>query len=154
VNTDEEINKFDGKYGFLSNFYPARITYDIGVVGITEPVTGLTLEHVYQACKARTREGALRVLAAETAGKAKAKGRDIALRVDWTEEKRIQVMTDLLRLKFEIPGLRKQLLDTRSAWLVEGNTWNDTFWGVCRGKGKNMLGLLLMQVRHEIRNGK
>jgi ribA/ribD-fused uncharacterized protein len=148
----EEISKFDGQYGFLSNFYPARITYEVNVEGYAGPITGPTLEHVYQSCKAKTWAGVQAVLGAPTAGQSKAKGRRIVLRDDWTEEKRIEVMRDLLRLKFEIPALRKQLLATGSRWIVEGNTWGDTFWGVCRGKGKNMLGLLLMEVRHEIRN--
>ena len=48
--------------------------------------------------------------------------------------------------------LRQQLLDTGDAELVEGNSWNDTFWGVSArtGKGKNWLGRLLMQVRGEM----
>ena len=33
---------------------------------------------------------------------------------------------------------------------VEGNNWNDTFWGVCRGKGRNELGKVLMKVRSEL----
>ena len=35
--------------------------------------------------------------------------------------------------------------------LIEGNVWNDTFWGVCNGKGHNHLGKILMKVRDEIR---
>lgn len=47
----------------------------------------------------------------------------------------------------------RQFLSTGDAELVEGNTWNDTWWGVnaTTGKGKNMLGRLLMQVREELR---
>ena len=37
--------------------------------------------------------------------------------------------------------------------LIEGNTWNDTYWGVCNGVGKNTLGQLLMKIREEIRKG-
>ena len=42
------------------------------------------------------------------------------------------------------------LLATGKATLVEGNSWGDTFWGVCRGKGKNMLGKILMRVRKRL----
>jgi predicted NAD-dependent protein-ADP-ribosyltransferase YbiA (DUF1768 family) len=35
--------------------------------------------------------------------------------------------------------------------LIEGNTWNDRYWGVCRGTGKNRLGQILMRIRSEIR---
>lgn len=30
--------------------------------------------------------------------------------------------------------------------ITENNTWNDTFWGVCRGKGENNLGKLLQEL--------
>ena len=33
---------------------------------------------------------------------------------------------------------------------IEGNTWNDTFWGVCNGQGQNWLGKILMLVRSEL----
>ena len=36
-------------------------------------------------------------------------------------------------------------------YLEEGNTWHDTYWGVCNGKGKNKLGKILMQVREELK---
>ena len=39
---------------------------------------------------------------------------------------------------------------TGDAELVEGNTWNDTYWGVCNGVGHNHLGKILMQVRQEL----
>ena len=56
-------------------------------------------------------------------------------------------MRTALQLKFSDPTLRAQLIATGDAELIEGNTWNDTFWGVCRGTGKNMLGTLLMELR-------
>jgi predicted NAD-dependent protein-ADP-ribosyltransferase YbiA (DUF1768 family) len=43
------------------------------------------------------------------------------------------------------------LLATDEADLVEGNHWNDTFWGVCRGVGQNWLGRILMDERASIR---
>jgi hypothetical protein len=35
--------------------------------------------------------------------------------------------------------------------LIEGNTWGDTFWGVCNGVGENNLGKTLMNVREILR---
>jgi ribA/ribD-fused uncharacterized protein len=148
----EEINRFDGKYGFLSNFYPVRITYHVHALG--GPAEGVTVEHLYQANKAKTPAGARAVLATRFASLARAKGHGVATRPDWSDDLKLKIMLDLLRLKFAHPGLRQQLLMTRNAWLVEGNNWNDHFWGVCGGKGQNMLGLLLMKVRHEIRTEK
>lgn len=58
-------------------------------------------------------------------------------------------MTDLVRQKFTGP-LRRFLVETYPSDLVEGNTWGDTFWGVCRGVGENHLGWILMLVRDEM----
>jgi predicted NAD-dependent protein-ADP-ribosyltransferase YbiA (DUF1768 family) len=59
-------------------------------------------------------------------------------------------MEDLSRQKFSHPELRQKLLDTGSCTLVEGNTWGDTFWGVCDGVGENHLGKLLMTIRADL----
>jgi predicted NAD-dependent protein-ADP-ribosyltransferase YbiA (DUF1768 family) len=60
-------------------------------------------------------------------------------------------MEGLVRQKFsKDPVLRQRLLDTGDQDLVEGNTWGDTFWGVCRGQGSNWLGRILMDVRAEL----
>lgn len=61
-------------------------------------------------------------------------------------------MEELLRIKFSgiDPFLTRALLETGDAELIEGNTWNDTFWGVCNGEGENNLGRLLMKVREEL----
>ncbi|NGT90448.1 NADAR family protein [Clostridium perfringens] len=48
--------------------------------------------------------------------------------------------------------LRRKLIATGDKYLEEGNTWNDTYLGVCKGKGRNMLGKILMRVRSEIIN--
>lgn len=50
-------------------------------------------------------------------------------------------MWDILVDKFtRTPALGKALVGTAPATLVEGNTWKDTFWGVCKGVGENHLG--------------
>ena len=46
--------------------------------------------------------------------------------------------------------LAQKLIETGNAKLVEGNCWGDKFWGVCKGEGKNNLGLILMKVRGEL----
>ena len=65
-----------------------------------------------------------------------------------------EVMRGLLARKFA-PGteLAARLLATGDAQLVEGNTWGDRFWGVCRGQGRNQLGQLLMERRDQLRHG-
>ena len=59
-------------------------------------------------------------------------------------------MEDLLRQKFTAPELRRRLRLTHPYPLVELNTWNDVFWGVCKGQGENHLGRLLMTIRDNI----
>jgi len=61
-------------------------------------------------------------------------------------------MKSCLQEKFSDPLLRKKLLATGNATLIEGNTWGDTYWGVCKGKGQNKLGKLLMELRSELRD--
>ena len=48
--------------------------------------------------------------------------------------------------------LKEKLLATEDAYLEEGNTWGDTYWGTCDGIGKNIMGLLTMRVREEIKD--
>ena len=48
--------------------------------------------------------------------------------------------------------LKEKLLATENEELVEGNTWHDTYWGVCNRRGKNKLGKILMRIREELRD--
>lgn len=81
---------------------------------------------------------------------AKRKGRRVSLRLDW-ESVKDNVMRIVLRCKFtQNPELADMLVATGDAELVEGNTWNDRYWGVCDGQGKNKLGQLLMELRTEL----
>ena len=82
---------------------------------------------------------------------AKRLGRRVRLRSDW-EQVKYDVMLDVVRAKFnQHPDLAQKLLATGDEELVEGNDWGDTYWGVCNGRGKNMLGKILMRVRAELR---
>ena len=142
------IESFTGAYRFLSNFWPAIVK----MYGLMYP----TVEHAYQAAKipfeggAEAREA---IRKAPTPGQAKRAGNKAALRPDW-EQFKVPAMLALVRRKFnEHEGLKIKLLATGNRELIEGNTWGDTFWGVCRGEGKNMLGQILMHVRDEIRAG-
>ena len=142
------INSFDNEYAFLSNFYPSPI---IMCAANGEYVTALTVEHYFQAMKTKDITQQLQILRATTPGQAKRLGRKCTLREDW-EEIKDQVMLNALRQKFMDKQFKEKLLATGNQILVEGNTWGDTYWGVCRGQGKNKLGKLLMQVREEIKN--
>jgi len=138
----EPIRSFKGRHSFLSNFYPAVVTWE----GRVWP----TVEHAYQATKTEDENEREWVDACETAGQAKRMGRKLTIRDGWDEMK-VDVMRDLLQLKFQAEPVRSWLLDTGTAQLIEDNSWGDTFWGVCRGKGENHLGRLLMEVRQGLR---
>lgn len=146
------IDKFDGEYAFLSNFYPSPINYEIDDNTF---VIAPTVEHAFQAVKACHVGDEGWVLQAKTPGEAKRRGRAIQLHPKW-ETYKTQAMLHFLRKKFAIPELREKLLATGSAILIEGNWWHDNYWGSCYcekcgGHGGNMLGNLLMQVREELK---
>lgn len=49
-------------------------------------------------------------------------------------------MYDVVLSKFtHNPELKALLIKTGDAYLEETNTWHDTYWGVCNGKGLNNL---------------
>ena len=135
------IDKFEDDYAFLSNFYPSVVLYD----GFSYP----TVEHAYQAAKTFDENEQYKIRHAKTAAEAKKLGKRVTLRGDW-EEVKLSVMARLLKQKFKDIGLANKLVDTNPHELIEGNWWGDTYWGVCKGKGHNYLGKLLMQIRRQI----
>ncbi len=74
------------------------------------------------------------------------------VRPDWDNDK-MRLMAELLLQKFRDPQLSTRLLETGNRYLVEGNTWNDTLWGVSNGRGRNLLGFMLMDIRALIQKG-
>ena len=80
------------------------------------------------------------------------RNRQNPLRSDW-EEVKDEVILQALRMKFsQNPEIAKGLLTTGDAILIE-HTQNDAYWADGGdGSGKNRLGLLLMQVREELKN--
>jgi ribA/ribD-fused uncharacterized protein len=139
------INKFDGKYAFLSNYYPCAVFYE----GIAYP----SVEHAFQAAKTLDMTKRFEIANLESPGASKRAGRKLDLRSDW-EEVKYQVMEDCLRAKFKDPKLLVQLVATEGQFLIEGTTWHDQCWGICTcdkcgGNGSNHLGKLLMKIRDE-----
>ena len=78
-------------------------------------------------------------------------GRKVSLQSDW-ESKKLSIMEEVVQAKFEQhPDLAKKLTKIEGV-IQEENSWNDTFWGVCNGIGKNNLGIILMKIRDEFLN--
>ena len=138
----DEIDSFTGKYKFLSNFYLCSIFYQ----GILYPST----EHAYQAAKSRNVHDRIKVSYARSPALAKKMGYSLPLRLDWEYVKN-DIMREILWIKFTTNlDLQNRLLETGEAFLIEGNTWGDTYWGVCNDEGLNYLGNILMHIRHDL----
>jgi len=135
------IDSFEAQYEFLSNFYMGHVEFE----GILYP----SVEHAFQAAKSLDEHERLVILEQSTPGMAKRVGRKVVLRNDW-EDVKVKIMEKIVRVKFSKSPEKEMLMETGNEKLVEGNWWNDTFWGVCNGIGQNQLGKILMKVRSEI----
>lgn len=133
---------------FLSNFHLCNIEFE----GLIFPST----ENAYQAAKTtdlKMRRNFMFI----TPSAAKALGRKLKIRPDF-EHIKLEVMTQLIDLKFEDPKLARKLFDTGTQQLIEYNHWHDNFWGSCYCDsckdiyGTNHLGRILMAKRECIRN--
>ena len=136
------ITEFSGPYRFLSNFWMVPIK--IGVL------TFASVEHAYQAAKSLDPEDWYAIQRCESAAHAKRAGQKVKLRPDWDDVK-IDAMRQLCIAKFtQHSELTHLLVETGDQELIEGNTWGDTFWGVCNGVGENHLGKILMHIRSQL----
>lgn len=141
------IDKFDGEYSFLSNFYPSPFNFK----NLTFP----TVEHWFQALKTNDTKEFIEIAGAATPAAAKALGKKCHIRENWDDVK-VDIMRKGLEQKFKDPELRIKLLATGDAKLTEGNYWHDNIWGQCycdkcKGiAGQNTLGKLLMEIRDKI----
>ena len=153
------INHFRGEYNWLSNFTKVTIEHK----GITYP----SVENFYMAMKTAN-VGAHKLIALMPPSKSKKFSREviepggtivgidgkITLREDWHDIK-LQVMEYGLEQKFSQEPFKSKLIATGNQNLVEGNYWNDTFWGVDLKQnpniGENHLGRLIMRVRDLIK---
>lgn len=134
------IGPFEGEYRWLSNFWPAEIIFE----GHLYP----SVEHAYVASKTLNEMEREVIRSMRSPGEAKRLGRQLDLRDDWNTV-RIPIMEDLVRKKFSNIHLAGLLLQTGDKEIIEINSWNDTFWGQCNGKGSNHLGKILMKIRGE-----
>lgn len=141
-----EFYSVSDEFGEFSNFAP----YPIKVGGKVWP----TSEHYFQAQKFEDGSYREKILRAKTPSVAARLGRDrkMKLRRDW-ESVKVGIMRQALEAKFtQHENLKELLLSTGDLRLVE-HTVNDAYWGDGGdGKGKNMLGRLLEQVREWLRS--
>lgn len=140
-----KIEEFNGEYAFLSNFYHGPLVF--------EDVKYLNSESAYQAQKidnVSNKKALIQEFTNISPKMAKRLGRKVPMRKDWDIVK-LDIMYRIVKAKFtQNDHLAVRLLATGDKELIEGNYWNDTYWGICRGRGENNLGKILMRVRKEI----
>ena len=133
------IKEFSGEYRWLSNFFPCLI--------IMGDLTYPSVENAYQAAKYPVKDRL--VFTTCSPAKAKRLGSSIKVPHGW-EDNKISLMRRLNKQKYQHGNyLRVMLVNTGEQELIEGNTWDDTFWGECDGVGENNLGKILMEIREE-----
>lgn len=145
------INEFRGPHAFLSNFFPAVVTF----AGRDYP----TVEHALAAAQTKKKTEREKLCTVHAPADARLIARTRAhqgqTREDWEQIKE-RVMLMLLRQKFDQQPFKKWLLETGDTELIEsqygGDPYSDKFWGVRSGEGQNRLGMLLMQVRDELQD--
>ena len=132
-------------YGWLSNSAP----YPISLEG----VMWYTAEHYFQAhhyhnelVQREIRKHRSPLEIAKVVRSAR-----VRVMADW-DEKKLGVMRTAVRAKFtQLPELRKLLLNTGDAVLVDHSD-EDSYWSDGGdGDGRNMLGVILMEIRDELR---
>ncbi|MBQ4880619.1 NADAR family protein [Pseudoalteromonas luteoviolacea] len=134
----------EDKYFRLSNF--------AGYGFVLDGNKWRTMEHYFQAMKFEGTPQFDKTLNCGSPKQAKDLGqsRAIPIRQDWDLVKE-EIMLKGLREKFKDSELRNILLGTGKKELVENSPY-DKYWGIGpNGKGKNRLGVLLMQLRAEIK---
>jgi len=149
----------------FSNFHKLRQPYYVTVhdpeTGESDGILYPTSEQAYMAAKTLKLDVRRWISQMPTAAEAKKYCRSdefkqCYMRPDFWDLC-VHFMGDILRQKFADPQLKKILLDTGDAYLMEGNTWGDNFWGKVVDSsgclvGKNNLGKILMDLRSEFRS--
>lgn len=154
------ISEFRGEHAFLSNYdvnsFPWRgITFNSGEQAFAYAKTFHAIQDLAKGSKGVTEAEYFQdyILLAKTPGDAKKLGRQVKIDVAAWDNRKVHYMREITHAKFgHVKDYAGKLIRTGCSPLVEGNTWNDTFWGKCRqadGRvvGLNMLGTILMEER-------
>lgn len=144
----EEIRFYraSGRYGFLSSLFAEAVTFE----GRVFPAA----EYAYQFGKPTSPNVAEWLMGAPTPSLCAQAAHALfvwQVKSDWATIK-VPRMRAVQMAKFtQHAYLRNALIETGDAVLMEESTM-DAFWGIGKkGAGRNMLGLLLMEIRDELR---
>jgi len=132
------------EHGWLANFSKHSIVVD--------NVRYRSVEHYFQSEKFLSEAIKIKILNAPspTIAKETAKSNSKHKRDDW-EQIRLGIMYRAIYFKFtQHRELRQKLISSRPHKLIE-NSQDDDYWGCGNnGKGKNVMGELLMKLRTEL----
>jgi hypothetical protein len=137
----QKILEFKNEYAFLSNF-----CYSPFIIG---DINYLTNEHFYQANKTINKDEFQYILDSDTPAIAKRRGKEINIDPNWDNIKNRVMYIGVYNKFIQNNKLRFMLINTENAELIEGNYWNDRYWGIClkTNEGENHLGKILMSIR-------
>lgn len=143
----EEIRFYraSGEYGFLSNLFPRPIVF--------EGIKFSSSEAAYQYGKAKDKKVAEWIVSAPKQHLIAMAGHGLLswdIVPEWSQKKNKRMWLVLKEKFAQHEDLKEKLLSTGRKKLIEDSP-TDSYWGCGKnGKGKNMLGELLMLLREEI----
>lgn len=130
---------FKDEYFFLSTFYTSPITLKIK----DKECKFSNVEAAYQAQK--NPEIADRFSLVKGLEAKRMDDKLIITATDWNNYK-LFAMANALHAKFTNKFLFAQLKAIKED-IIHDNYWGDTYWGIYKSEGKNILGKLLMNIR-------
>lgn len=138
------FSRINDKYGCFSNF--AHYNFEL------DGKKWMTSEHYFQAQKfyGTEYEEIIRLLDNPMKAAEMGRNRDLPLREDW-EQIKDNIMRKAVCAKFtQNIDIKDILISTGRETIIEKTT-NDYYWGCGKdGSGKNMLGIILMEVREKL----
>lgn len=144
---DSPIKGFTRGFIYLANDSPYPIVVD--------QIYYKTLEHAFQAHKVLSQKKREIIALSPTAEHARSLVENIPTRDDWDDVK-LDVLRQLLEVKFNSNQLRPALIETLPRPLINQNTDHDQLWGDCvcsehiDEPGQNLLGQLLTELRDRL----
>lgn len=146
LDTGAEVFFYEQDHYYLSNFSAFRVRYNGYIYDTAEAAYHCEKFPTHHQLRYDIRSADSAHEAFKIAERNKAKRR-----ADWDDEK-VDIMRCILCAKVEQHEyVARKLLETGDRILIE-NSWRDDFWGWGPNRdGRNMLGVLWMQVRAQMR---
>lgn len=147
TNETKNIRNFKGENAWLSNMYQFKMSDDnkpTSVEGLFQAAKALCLKNDIQ------NEQLYDQIAYANPYEARKMGRNIEnLDVEKWNASKLVIMAKAVFTKFTTnKKLNSKLFYAGlTTYLIEENTWGDTYWGVCNNKGHNYLGKIIMYIR-------